>query len=211
MFTGIIEEIGTIKSIAPQLLSITATKIVEDTKPGDSIAVNGICLTVKNIRKGSFDVDLMPETLKRSSLNYLHYGDKLNLERAMPANGRFGGHFVEGHIDDTGRVEAVIPESEAVIMRISLKPELNKYIVEKGFIAVDGVSLTIVECQRYSFSVSMVNFTRQHTTLGFIRPGQYVNIEVDIISKYLEKFNRKPGKDAIDFLVGDDLTRSRWN
>ena len=153
----------------------------------------------------------MPETLKRSNLNYLHYGDKLNLERAMPANGRFGGHFVEGHIDDTGRVDAVITESEALIVRLSLKPELSKYIVEKGFIAVDGVSLTIVECQRYSFSVSLVNFTRQHTTLGYIRPGQYVNIEVDIISKYLEKFNRKPENKAIDFMVGDDLTRSRWN
>lgn len=212
MFTGIIEEIGLIKIITQHNLVIRSKKILESLALGDSVAVNGLCLTVKEKQRDSFLVDVMPETLKRSNLRYSRYGDIVNLERAMPANGRFGGHFVEGHVDDVGRVLALTPEDNALNMKVSVDSKLNRYIVEKGFVAVDGVSLTVTGCNKNSFLVSLVGFTRQHTTLGNIVPRKYVNIEVDILGKYIEKLTHKDkGSAIVDFLVDNDLSKSRWN
>ena len=195
MFSGIVEEIGTVKSVQPGKLVITARKVLEGTRPGDSIAVNGACLTVTNIVEDAFSVELMPETLRRTNLGILHPNDKVNLERALKANGRLGGHFVQGHVDGMGRILSLRPEEEAVLMRISVPPEIARYLVEKGFIAVDGVSLTIVECEATSFTVSLVSYTRQNTTLGSKLPGDLVNLEVDIIAKYVEQLSgkNKPG------------------
>jgi len=203
MFTGIVEEIGTVKEISSKRLLVNAKKITEDLNPGDSVSINGVCLTATVIEKTHFAVDLMPETIRRTAFNSLHFGDKVNLERAMQVNGRFGGHFVQGHVDGIGRIVSVVPEGEAKLVSISADPALTKYIVEKGFIAVDGVSLTVTSCESSIFSVSLVNFTGAHTTLGEIKPGKNVNIEVDIIAKYVEKYS-KPGKDEalVNFLKG---------
>ena len=212
MFTGIIEDIGKIKVINGNKIKVASGKIVNGLKNGDSIAVNGLCLTATGADKDSFTADIMPETMRRSNLRYLHPGESVNLERALPAGGRFGGHFVEGHVDDVGRVMSLKSEAEAVIMKVSIDPKLTKYIVEKGFVAVDGVSLTVIECDRSSFSVSLVTFTREHTTLGNVVQRKYVNIEVDILGKYVEKFNRTDkGSIIADFLVDADLSKSRWN
>jgi riboflavin synthase len=212
MFTGIIEEIGQIKLITPSQVEIRSKKILEDLALGDSVSVNGLCLTVNEKKSDSFAVEVMPETLRRSNLRYNRYGDIVNLERAMAAGGRFGGHFVEGHVDDVGRVLAINPEDKAMIMKISIDSKLNRYIVEKGFVAIDGVSLTVTNCSKSSFSVSLVGFTRQNTTLGNMVPRKYVNIEVDILGKYIEKLTHKDkGSAIVDFLVDSDLSKSRWN
>ncbi len=191
MFTGIVEEIGAVKNTAPDSLQIGAEKIFDDLKPGDSVAVNGICLTVTVISQNTFNVDVMPETLRRTGLGRLRRGDAVNLERAMPAGGRFGGHFVEGHIDDTGKILSLRPEGDAVIARIAATAHVLRYIVNKGFIAVDGVSLTVADYDSSSFSVSLVTFTRENTILGKAKQGDSVNLEVDIMAKYIEKYSRK--------------------
>jgi len=191
MFTGIVEEIGIVKGISPGRLTIEAKKMLEDTKPGDSIAVNGACLTVTSISKDNFSVDVMPETIRRTNLGRLHYGNPVNLERGMLAEGRFGGHFVQGHVDDVGKVLSLQPEEEAVIARISAPAHLMPYMVNKGFIAVDGVSLTVIDCDDFSFSVSLVAYTREHTTLGNRKPGDIVNLEMDIIAKYVERLKQR--------------------
>lgn len=191
MFTGIVEEVGKVREITPRQLRIEASDVLEGTKVGDSISVGGACLTVISISTSSFDVEIMPETLRRTNIGRLHYGDKVNLERAVPADGRFGGHFVQGHVDDVGKVLSVKPEEGACMARISAPPHLLKYIVIKGFIAVDGVSLTVTECDDFSFIISLVDFTRKHTTLGIIKPGDTVNLEVDITAKYVEKLLQK--------------------
>ncbi len=210
MFTGIVEEIGTVKHIDPGRLAIHAEKVLEDMKSGDSIAVNGVCLTVTAMDGDSFTADIMPETVRRTNIGRLHYGDRVNIERAMPVGGRFGGHFVQGHIDDVGRVISTKPEKEAVIVRISVPAELKRYIVDKGFIAVDGASLTVVEHDDFSFTVSLVEYTRTHTTLGKIKPGGIVNLEVDIIAKYIEKLSRGDNQGAIvNFLNEDDFIKMR--
>lgn len=201
MFTGIVEETGKIREATTDYLTIAAAKVLEGTEPGDSINVNGACLTVKRLMKDTFMVDLMPETRRRTNLGGLRYGDEVNLERAMPAGGRFGGHLVQGHIDGTGRVMSIIPEEKAKLLTVSVPPELVRYIVPKGFIAVDGVSLTVVNCVDASFTVSLVAFTMEHTTLALKRPGDIVNIEVDIIGKYVEKFvSGKSGGLVLEFL-----------
>jgi riboflavin synthase len=152
----------------------------------------------------------MPETVRRTSLGRLQYGDKVNLERAMPADGRFGGHFVQGHVDDVGKVLSVKPEEGAVIARISAPPHLLPYVVIKGFIAVDGVSLTVAELDDFSFSVSLVDFTRKHTALGIIRPGDVVNLEVDIIAKYVEKLHNKDNRGVtLDFMEEHGFLKTR--
>jgi riboflavin synthase len=203
MFTGIVEEIGAIKEISSKHLLVGAGKITEDLKLGESVSINGVCLTATAFSRQDFTVDLMPETIRRTAFSGLHYGDKVNLERAMPVSGRFGGHFVQGHVDGVGRVISIVPEEEARIVKIAVDSALTRYIVEKGFVAVDGVSLTVVNTESGSFAVSLVTFTGEHTTLGEIKPGKNVNIEVDIIAKYVEKFS-KPGKDEImiNFLKG---------
>jgi len=187
MFTGIVEEIGVVRETSPNRLVIEAKKVLEGTKVGDSMAVNGVCLTITSLSNSTFSVDVMPETLRRSNLGALYYGDKVNLERALEMGGRLGGHLVSGHIDDTGRVESVIPEEAASIMKISMPGKLIPYMVNKGFVAVDGVSLTIIGVDDFSFSVSLVAYTLKHTTLGNRRPGDIVNLEVDIIAKYVER------------------------
>ncbi len=186
MFTGIVEEIGTVKSIGQNQLLISARKVMEGTVPGDSIAVNGTCLTVVEAGNESFSIEIMPETLRRTSLGDLRPGDKVNLERALAVGSRMGGHFVQGHVDSTGRILSLIPEGDAILMKISAPVQIMRYVVEKGFISVEGISLTVTTNDAASFVVSLVTFTREHTTLGSRKPGDSVNLEVDIIAKYVE-------------------------
>ena len=190
MFTGIVEEIGSVKSLQGTRLNILASEVLKGTRLGDSIASNGVCLTVTAISDTTFSVEVMAETLRRTNLGTLLPGQAINLERALAANGRFGGHFVQGHVDGTGKIVSMVPEGEATLMKIAAPPEIMRYLVEKGFIAVDGVSLTITCCDATSFVVSLVGYTQQHTTLGSKRPGGTVNLEVDIMSKYIEKINK---------------------
>ncbi len=211
MFTGIVEEIGIVRGISSGRLTIEAKKVLEDTKPGDSMAINGACLTVTSISKDNFSIDVMPETIRRTNLSRLHYGELVNLERAMLAEGRFGGHFVQGHVDDVGKVLSLQPEEEAVIARISAPAHLMPYMVNKGFIAVDGVSLTVIDYDDFSFSVSLVTYTREHTTLGNRKPGDIVNLEVDIIAKYVERLKQRDNRGVLtlDFLEEHGFLKAR--
>ena len=191
MFTGIIEEMGTVRRLnqSPNRceLELSASKVLEGTQIGDSIAVNGVCLTVIRLGEEHFTADVMPETLRRSNLGQLKPGSKVNLERAMAANGRFGGHIVAGHIDGTGKILAMQPEGNAVLVTISATPELLRYVVEKGSIAIDGISLTVAKVSHTDFTVSLIPHTGEETTLLKHRPGEIVNLETDIIGKYVEK------------------------
>ncbi len=201
MFTGIIEEIGKIISVRPGNLSVAAGKVLEDMEEGASIAVNGVCLTVTGFDNKSFALEVMEETLSRTNLGLLKAGDRVNLERPLTLGGRLGGHLVQGHIDTTGRVISVTPRGESIIIGFEAPPRLMSYIVEKGFIAVDGVSLTIVSRNSSSFQVSLVGYTRQNTILGSRRVGDTVNLEADIIAKYVEQFSRNGGSGiTVDFL-----------
>ena len=200
MFTGIVEETGTLKAMSSSRLTISAARVLEGTKPGDSMAVNGACLTVSALDAGSFSVDIMPETLKRSNLGLLHPGSAVNLERPLLVGGRLGGHLVQGHVDATGKVISLIPEGGAVIARFAVPPEVLRYVVEKGFIAVDGVSLTVTGYDKTSLSVSLVAYTLKNTILGTKRVGDLVNLEVDIIAKYVGKCGEGPGGLTLDFL-----------
>lgn len=209
MFTGIVEEVGIVKYASEKLL-IEAKKVLEDMKVGDSIAVNGVCLTVISLGTGCFSVELMPETARRTNLGKLRYGDRVNLERAVPTGGRFGGHFVQGHVDDMGRVVSVRRENQAIIMKIAVPERLMPYIVDKGFIAVDGVSLTVIDPGDADFSVSLVGYTLEHTIMGQKRPGDTVNIEVDIIGKYVERLvQRKDRALTFEFLERYGFTKVR--
>lgn len=191
MFTGIVEEIGTIRSIQPGSksvrIAIEADVVLEGTKLGDSIATNGVCLTVTQLDARCFWADVMPETLKRSGLGELRTGSPVNLERALRWDGRLGGHLVSGHIDGTGRLVALDRDDNAVWYTISADEALLRYVVEKGSITLDGVSLTVAEVGRSHFRVSLIPHTRQITALGSKRIGDCLNIEVDIIAKYVEK------------------------
>lgn len=191
MFTGIIEEMGTVRRLnqSPNRceLELSASKVLEGTQIGDSIAVNGVCLTVIRLGEEHFTADVMPETLRRSNLGQLKPGSKVNLERAMAANGRFGGHIVAGHIDGTGKILAMQPEGNAVLVTISVTPELLRYVVEKGSIAIDGISLTVAKVSHTDFTVSLIPHTGEETTLLKHRSGEIVNLETDIIGKYVEK------------------------
>jgi riboflavin synthase len=191
MFTGIVEEVGIVKETSRDRLAFEAHKVLEGTKVGDSIAVNGVCLTVVSLENQGFSVNVMPETLHCTNLGRLHYSDQVNLERALVLGGRLGGHLVLGHVDDTGEVMDVSSEETARIMRVSAPAKLMPYIVDKGFIAVDGVSLTIADLDDFSFVVSLVAYTMEHTTLGRKRPGDVVNLEADIIAKYVENLKER--------------------
>lgn len=197
MFTGIVEEMGKLKSIArgsqSAVLTIEASKVLQGSQIGDSIAVNGVCLTVTSLDSGEFTADVMAETLRRSSLGSLHRGSQVNLERAMAADGRFGGHIVSGHIDGTGTVAFMRKEDNAVWVTIDTPESLLKYIVEKGSIAIDGISLTVAEVTESSFAVSLIPHTGAETTLLQKKPGDIVNLENDIIGKYVERFLNFPG------------------
>ena len=201
MFTGIIEEVGTVTSAQSGNLVIIAKEVLQKMKLGDSIAVNGVCLTVTSFDAGSFSAGIMPETQKRTNVGLLSAGDRVNLERPLTLEGRLGGHLVQGHIDATGRVASTRWEGEAMVIRIEAPTEVMRYVVEKGFIAVDGVSLTVTAIDTSSFQVSIVEYTRKHTTLGDRQVGDSVNLEVDIIAKYVEHLReaRRPGITA-DFL-----------
>ncbi|MGQ9546634.1 MAG: riboflavin synthase [Dehalococcoidia bacterium] len=201
MFTGIVEEIGKVKQ-APahgrECLACQACKVLEGTKVGDSIAVNGVCLTVVSLQDWGFTATVMPETLRRTNLGRLRHNEQVNLERALVFGGRLGGHLVSGHVDDTGEVIDVTREENANIVRILPPAKLMPYIAEKSFIAVDGVSLTIVDSDDFSFSVSLVAYTMGHTTLGAKRRGDIVNLEVDIVAKYIERLSERR-RQSLDF------------
>ena len=209
MFTGIIEEVGTVKSISSGRLTITASVVLEGARLGDSIAVNGACLTAGAVDATSFSVDVMPETLKRTNLGQLNPGSKVNLERALLVGGRLGGHLVQGHVDATGKAASLAQEGNAIIARFSAPPEVMRYVVVKGFIAVDGVSLTVVGFDSNSFSVSLVGFTIGNTILGSRKAGDQVNLEVDIIAKYVEKLRESRGGVTLDFLSEHGFTSTR--
>ena len=194
MFTGIIEELGTIKDLsAGGSIRILADRVLEGTNIGDSIAVNGICLTVTELNGDGFTADVMPETLKRTSLSLLRRGDKVNLERAMAADGRFGGHIVSGHIDGTGKIREYKKDGNAVWVTISADDDILRLVVEKGSIAIDGISLTVAEVTDTYFKVSIIPHTAGETTLLLKNTGDPVNLETDIVGKYVEKllFNRE--------------------
>jgi riboflavin synthase len=201
MFTGIVEEVGRVTSSQPGKLTIAAGNVLQGIKLGQSIAVNGVCLTVTNFDANSFSVDVMPETLRRTNLGLLSAGHGVNLERPLALGGRVGGHLVQGHVDDTGRVASVTWEEEAILIRIEASPGVMRYVVEKGFIAVDGISLTIVTRDAGSFRVSVVDYTQKHTNLGGREVGDQVNLEVDIMAKYVEQISRAPSPGVtVDFL-----------
>lgn len=191
MFTGIIEEIGTVRRIergaAGARLTIAAKTVLEGTKLGDSIATNGVCLTVVAMTADGFSADVMAESLRRSSLGALQSGSPVNLERAMPMNGRFGGHIVSGHIDGTGTIASQKREDNAVWVTVNTSASLLRYIVEKGSIAIDGVSLTVAAVDQTGFSVSIIPHTGAQTILLDKKPGETVNLECDVIGKYVEK------------------------
>ena len=202
MFTGIIEEVGKVKTVRPGQIIVNALKVLEGTKLGDSMAVNGVCLTVSSLDTGSFAVDVMPETLRRTNLGLLRPGSPVNLERPLAMGERIGGHLVQGHVDATGRVISLMPEAGAVMARYAAPPEVMRYIVEKGFIAVDGVSLTIASLNATSFTVSLVAYTLGHTLLVSKRPGNLVNLEVDIMAKYVERLKERGSSGiTLDFLA----------
>ncbi|MCD7749960.1 MAG: riboflavin synthase [Oscillospiraceae bacterium] len=191
MFTGIIEEMGTVRAVKrganSSLLSIGARVVLDDLKIGDSVAVNGVCLTATSVDQSGFTADVMHETLNRSSLGALTVGSPVNLERAMAANGRFGGHIVSGHIDGTGHIQAIRRDDIALWYTIEAAPALLRYIVEKGSVAIDGISLTVAAVTEKDFSVSLIPHTASVTLLGQKHPGDIVNLETDIIGKYVEK------------------------
>jgi riboflavin synthase len=189
MFTGIIEEVGRIITISSDELEIASSKILPIINEGDSISVNGACLTVTESDDNSIKVNIMPETMKRTNLGLLHSGDRVNLESPVTMKQFLGGHLVQGHIDGTGRITSVKQQSRTILMRIETDPSIMRYIVEKGFIAVDGTSLTVVDLDANSFVVSVVDYTLKNTVLSDHRTGNVVNLEVDIIAKYVERFN----------------------
>lgn len=191
MFTGIVEELGTVRAIRrgahSAVLSIGAELVLSDLKVGDSVAVNGVCLTAASVDGSGFTADVMHETLDRSSLGALTCGSRVNLERAMAADGRFGGHIVSGHIDGTGTITATRRDDNAVWYTVQADPKLLRYVMEKGSVAIDGISLTVVSVEQDQFSVSIIPHTAAATALGQKRPGSTVNLETDIIGKYVEK------------------------
>ncbi len=192
MFTGIIEEIGLIKQVCngahSAILQIQAEKVRHGLKIGDSVAVNGVCLTVTTLFSQGFCADVMHETLNRSSLSLLRSGSPVNLERAMPANGRFDGHIVAGHVDDVGKIIDIKRDDNAIWYTIEAASPVMRYIVEKGSIAIDGISLTVAGLTPDTFRVSVIPHTAQVTTLGMRHIGDTVNLENDIIGKYIERF-----------------------
>ena len=191
MFTGIVEEMGTIRSIRrgaqSAVLSIGASVVLSDLKIGDSVAVNGVCLTATSQDAEGFTADVMHETLDRSSLGALVPGSRVNLERAMAADGRFGGHIVSGHIDGLGEITALRRDDNAIWYTVAAEPKLLRYVVEKGSITIDGISLTVAKVTERDFSVSIIPHTAKVTILGEKGPGDRVNLETDILGKYVEK------------------------
>jgi riboflavin synthase len=195
LFTGIVEETGTIRALeerdASVSLRVEAHTVCEDLRLGDSVAVNGVCLTVTAYDAAGFTVGLAPETLRRTDLGDLRAGDRVNLERAVAAGGRMGGHYVQGHVDGTGEIVSVRPEGDSLWMTFRASADLLPYLVVKGFVAIDGISLTITERREDTFSVALVAYTQSVVTLASKRPGDRVNLEVDVIAKYVESLLRR--------------------
>lgn len=191
MFTGIVEEVGTVKYISCMgtsgQIGIQAERVLEGTRTGDSIAVNGVCLTVTAMSCGGFTADFMAETARRSNLGSLKTKDAVNLERAMPADGRFGGHIVSGHIDGTGEIKSVVKEENAVWITVGASREVMRLIVEKGSICIDGISLTVAGVSEKEFKVSVIPHTGRETALLMKKAGDMVNLENDVIGKYVER------------------------
>jgi riboflavin synthase len=186
VFTGIVEEVGIVAKISDSGMTVRASKVLEDVKLGDSIAVNGACLTAVNFTKTEFSVDLSPETMRRTSLGQLSEGSPVNLERALLVSDRMGGHIVQGHVDGTGRIMSTKTEGDSIIFRVRVPKRLNRYIVEKGFVAVDGISLTVVKRGASSFTLAVIPYTLKNTNLVSLSVGDRVNLEADILAKYVE-------------------------
>ncbi|MEE1228481.1 MAG: riboflavin synthase [Lachnospiraceae bacterium] len=213
MFTGIVEEVGKVRQIKmgaqSALLTVEAHKIMDTLKIGDSVCTNGVCLTVITMTDDSYTVDVMHETLRRTNLGQLKTGSKVNLERAMPANGRFDGHIVAGHSDGTGKILSMERDDISIWIKIEAGPEILKYVVSKGSIAIDGISLTVAEVDDSTFSVSVIPHTMANTILLDKKPGDLVNLETDMIGKYVEKLlswtqkeDKKPeSKITMEFLA----------
>ncbi|MBI3949503.1 MAG: riboflavin synthase [Acidobacteria bacterium] len=192
MFSGLIEEVGTVRHLERRgnsaTLEIAARQVLEGTRLGDSAAINGACLTVTALTEKTFTVDLAPETLRRTNLGHLRPGDGVNLERSLSVGSRIGGHFVQGHVDSVGSVRALRPEGDAIIATFAASVEVMRYVVPKGFIAVDGMSLTVVDRLPEGFTVSFIPYTMAHTIAGQYQVGRVVNLEADILGKYVERF-----------------------
>ena len=205
MFTGIIEEVGTVQKIARQqqalILTIAAKKVLEDVHVGDSIAVNGVCLTVTDFTTTAFTADVMPETFRTTSLRALTTGEGVNLERAMQANGRFGGHIVAGHVDGTATIVKKRRVSNAVYIDLRLDATLTRYCIKKGSITIDGTSLTIFDVREQGITVSLIPHTYAATIFSKKREGEVVNIETDVVAKYVEKLTAKQTPLTRDFLA----------
>ena len=209
MFTGIVEELGAVRAVRRGArsaeLSIGASLVLSGLRIGDSVAVNGVCLTVTKRDGGGFTADVMHETLNRSTLGALVPGSPVNLERAMAADGRFGGHIVSGHIDGVGTIAATRRDDNAVWYTVRAAPKLLRYIVEKGSVAIDGISLTVASAEADRFSVSLIPHTAAVTVLGQTRPGDAVNLETDIIGKYVERLlgprEEPESRVTLDFLI----------
>ena len=189
MFTGIVEEVGRVKVVDPARLVIGASTVMSDLAVSDSICINGACLTVTSRDAATFSVDVVPETLRRTNLGSLGAGDPVNLERSLAVSARFGGHIVQGHVDATGAVESIGEEDEALLIKLTAPQSIMRYVVEKGFIAVDGTSLTVVNCDSLSFLVTIIPYTRDNTVFGTRNEGDSVNLETDIIAKYVERLS----------------------
>jgi riboflavin synthase len=188
MFTGIIEETGKVQSITKDKIVIECSKVLENTKLGDSIAVNGVCLTVVELLTKGFTADISPETSKITILHKLKNGDIVNLERAMKADGRFGGHIVSGHVDGLGKIINYEKKDNFFELNIDLPTNLAIYIIKKGSITINGISLTIAEIKNNTIKIAIIPHTYENTNLSFLKNGDFVNIEVDILAKYVEKF-----------------------
>ena len=187
MFTGIVEEVGRVVSVSDTGLTIRAAAVVEDVAVADSVSVNGACLTVTELRGTDFSVDTVPETLRRTNLGGLSVGDAVNLERSMKADGRFGGHIVQGHVDGVGKVSSIFPEGNSHVFEFEGPDNVMRYVVEKGFIAVDGASLTVVNCDSRAFSIAVIPYTLDNTVFRSRKVGDAVNLEADIMAKYVER------------------------
>ena len=212
MFTGIIEEIGTIRGISRGsssfVLDIGCMEVLKGSKEGDSIAVNGVCLTVTSLTGNGFTADVMPETVHRSNISLMRQGSYVNLERAMAADGRFGGHIISGHVDGMGMIREIREDVNAVWYTVEAEPALLRYIVEKGSITIDGISLTVAYVDRTCFKVSIIPHTRKITTLGRRRVKDVVNLENDIIGKYVEKLMLPAEEEKKESRLTEEFLRS---
>ncbi len=206
MFTGIIEEVGKLKSFNGGRIEITCAKVLSDVEIGDSISVNGICLTVTDFAQNFFAADVMPETVRRTSLGELQQGGAVNLERALKIGDRFGGHIVSGHIDGTGKILSIRPEGNAVFIDVSAQSNILRQIAAKGSVALDGISLTVVDVTAEKFSVSMIPHTLKETNFKFKHGGSLVNIETDILAKYIDRllhFKQTPSELTKEILAAN--------